>query len=146
MIKKCMVVGVICLLMMVAIPLVNAEYDYPKDEGPYTVFIDGECDGGAIPSLFTFSIKYFFRYGFLPGMQIGPFNYWLWPEGPSYHMREGSIFIVNGEVQDVEYPVQFQLRGFKGYAPASPLWFTKAMLNGKIRIFGVCEEIGLLYF
>jgi len=146
MLKKCLVVGVICLLMMVAIPLVNAEGDYPKDEGPYTVFIGGECNGGGIPDPITFPIIFLIRHGYLRGMQFGPLSYWVWPWGPEYHMEEGSIFIVNGKVQDVEYPVQFHLRGFKGYAPAVGLWLTKAIISGRIRMFGVCEEISLSYF
>lgn len=60
-------------------------------------------------------------------------------------MEEGSIFIVNGKVQDVDYPVYISLEGFKGYAPALGLWLTKAIIGGRIRIFGVCEEISLWY-
>lgn len=39
MLKKCLVVGVICLLMQVSIPMITTSEDYPPGEGHYTVFI-----------------------------------------------------------------------------------------------------------
>ncbi len=39
MLKKCLVVGVICLLMLVSIPMITTSEDYPPGAGHYTVFI-----------------------------------------------------------------------------------------------------------
>ena len=59
-------------------------------------------------------------------------------------MEKGSIFFVNGKFQNIEYPVLVWFRGFKGYAPATIIWVLSAFF-GRIRIFGVCDEIYLLY-
>ncbi len=146
MLKKGMVVGVICLLMLVTIPVVSGDViEYPKEDRPHTVFISGECNSGGIPDPVSFDILGLIRYGYPRWFQLGAFGYYQWPWGPGYKMEEGSIFIVNGEVQDVEYPVQIGLFGVKGFLPAIGQLFFKNVIGGKIRVFAECEEISLWY-
>jgi hypothetical protein len=146
MLKKSLTLGVICLLMLITIPIFSGEIiEYPKEEGPYTVFIGGKCNGGGIPNPIHFDVAHFITRGNIRYIQVGPLSYFVWPWGPEYHMEEESRFIVNYKLQHVEYPVSIFLYGFKGYAPALGLWFTKTFINGRIRVFGVCEEISLWY-
>lgn len=142
--RKELTVGVICLLMLVSIPMVTAGEDYPPEEGPYTVFIGGKCYGGLIPGPFNLDILLLIEQGYTRVIQFGPFGLWKYPWGPKYCMEDGSIFIVNGKVQDVEYPVYIALNGFKGYAPAVGQWFLK-MITGRIRVVGMCDAIDLDY-
>lgn len=142
MLKKCMVIGVICLLMLVAFPIIIADDEYPQEGGPYLVSIGGKCTrGGNKPIWFDFS-------NFLQGesprwCRIGPFSLHKYPVGPHYLMEKQSIFIVNGEIQNIEYPVSIFLKGFKGFSPA--VYHVGIKTLGRIRIFGICEEIDLLY-
>jgi len=54
--RKVLAVGIICLLMLVSIPLVNALDEYPREEGPYIVFMGGKCSqGGNKPLALDFS-------------------------------------------------------------------------------------------
>ncbi|UCD13536.1 MAG: hypothetical protein JSW60_08265 [Thermoplasmatales archaeon] len=144
--RKGLAVGVICLLMLVAIPTTTSnEIEYPKENGPYIVFIGGKCYGGIIPGPINFEWLLILEEGYTRVIQFGPFHlYWQYPYGPDYLMEEGSIFIVNGQIQDVEYPVDIELMGFRGYAPAVFQWFFK-MLIGRIRVIGVCDAINLDY-
>ena len=143
--KKGLVVGVICLLMLVALPTVIGDDDveYPKENGPYIVFIGGKCYGGVIPWSINIEWLLLIEEGYSRVIQVGPFHlYWQYPYGPDYDMEEGSIFIVNGQIQDIEYPVFIELMGFKGYAPAFFLWLLK-MPIGRIRVLGICDAINL---
>ena len=142
MIRKCMLVGVICILVLTTLPVVNADNEYPQDGGPYLVFIGGKCSrGGNKPIWFDFSN--FFQGESPRWCRIGPFSLHRWPVGPHYLMENQSIFMVNGKMQNIEYPVSIVLKGFKGFSPASYHVFVKT--SGRIRIFGICEEISLLY-
>ena len=120
--------------------------EYPKRDKPYTVFISGECNGGGIPDPIGFDILGLIRYGYPRWFNLGAFFYSQWPWGPEYRMEKDSIFIINGEIQDIEYPVQIGLRGAKGFLPAIGQLFFKATINGKLRVFAECEEISLWYF
>ena len=144
--RKGLVVGIIFLLMLVAIPMVSGDIiEYPKEEGPYFVYMSGNCHGGSIPDTVDFDYRGLFRDGKPMWFQLGPLSLNRWPRGPGYELNKGSIFIVNGKIQDVEYPINnLILKGFKGYAPAIWQCFIKAPI-GRIRVFGVCEEISLMY-
>ena len=141
MLKKGLVVGTICLLMLVSIPLVNALDEYPREDGPYNVFMGGKCSRGGYKPV-SFDFVSFFKGEKPRWFQLGPLGLYRWPVGPHYQMEKGSIFIVNGKIQNIEYPVGFMLNGFKGYAPA--IYHTFIKTPGRIRVFGVCEEISLL--
>lgn len=139
--RKSLTVIVICLLMLVSIPLVNALDEYPREEGPYNVFMGGKCSRGGYKPVF-FDFVSFFKGEKPRWFQLGPLGLYRWPVGPHYQMEKSSIFIVNGKIQNIEYPVGIMLKGFKGYAPA--IYHTAIKTLGRIRVFGVCEEISLL--
>jgi len=129
--RKGLAVGVICLLMLVSIPMVTGErIDYTKEDGPYTVFIGGY--GG----LFNGSID-IFRHPL-------PFWYLIYPEHISYYFGRFTIFFVNGEKQEITYPAQINLSGFKGYAPPLTCYIMNLVMFRFIprtRVFGRCDEI-----
>ena len=140
--RKLVVVGIICILFLVSFPLVNAEDEYPREEGPYVVFMGGKCTrGGNKPVMFD--ISNFFQGEQPRWFRFGPFCLNKWPVGPYYLMEKQSIFIINGEMQNIEYSVGILLQGFKGYAPA--VYHLGIKTWGRIRIFGICEEISLSY-
>ena len=144
--RKGLAVSIICLLMLVTFPIVvSDDIEYPKENGPYAVFIGGKCYGGIISAPINFEWLLFLDEGYTRVIQFGPFHlFWKYPYGPDYIMEDGSIFVVNGKIQDVEYPVEIELMGFKGYAPAVFQWFFK-MAFGRIRVVGFCEAINLRY-
>jgi hypothetical protein len=101
--NKGLVIGIVCLLILVSIPNISGEaIHYPKEEGPYNVFILGGCTGmgGGIYTLF---------------LHIWPLWFLPYVLSISWHFQPGSVFIVNGEEQDIEYPAQIDMSGFKGY-------------------------------
>ena len=142
--RKELSVVVICLLMLMIIPTTTGnDIEFPKEKGPYIVYIGGKCYGGVISGPINFEWLLLIEEGYTRVIQVGPLNfYWQYPYGPDYFMEEGSIFIVNGQIQDIEYPVEIELMGFKGYAPAVFQWLFK-MLIGRIRVIGICDAINL---
>ena len=61
--KKGLAVGVICLLVLVTIPMVSGEdILYPREEGPYNVFIRGKCRGmgGGTYTFFLHPLPFWF--------------------------------------------------------------------------------------
>ena len=139
--KKGFAVGIICLLMLVSIPMVTGEdILYPKEEGPYNVFISGKCTGMG---------------GRLYPMFLHPSPLWLlvYPLSIEWHFYEDYVFFVNGEKQDIDYRVQIDLTGFKGYGPSfymlllkekvGHLFFklTGSITTPRARIIGRCAEI-----
>jgi hypothetical protein len=138
MLKKGLIIGIIFLLMLMSFPSVTSDFIvYPRDEGPYTVFIGGKTDGGGVSDSLFFNSTI--------GFQLGPFCKYNYPWGPEYNMWNRSIFIVNGKVQNYEFPAQIGLKGLKGFAPAINLLNLKIVTGGRLRIFGICEEIWLWY-
>ncbi len=140
MMEKCLVVGVICLLMLVTVPMVSGEWiRYPKEEGPYTVLIMGNSSGmsGGISTIF----------------RLIPFWFLFYPRSIGYGFDNDSVFFVNGEKQDILYPADIDLVGFKGYGQTAYMMILKwevavliASLTGflvypRARVSGRCAEI-----
>jgi hypothetical protein len=118
---------------------------YPKEEGPYSVFVSGECNemAGNLSTLF----------------RIMPFWFLLYPRHIEYRFEEDSVFFVNGEKQNILYPARVDLIGFKGYGQTFFMMFLKwdaeaiigalFLLLGytsfisafKTRVIGNCDEI-----
>jgi hypothetical protein len=141
-VKKSLVIGAICLLMLVSFPIVNSLIEYPREKGPYNVFMGGKCScGGNKPLWFDF--PGLLKNGKPRWLQLGPLSLHRWPVGPQYKMEKSSILIVNGKIQNIEYPVSMMLKGFKGYAPSIYYCYMKTLISSRIRVFGVCEEIDL---
>jgi len=142
--KKGLAVGVICLLVLVAIPMVSGEcIFYPREEGPYNVFISGEC-GGMGGRFFT---------QLLYKLHFWPLWFLYYPDDINWHFQPGSVFFVNGEKQDIVYPAHIWLYGFKGYQQSYHMFqlkekvafligvLTDSMPTTRARIIGRCDEI-----
>lgn len=142
--RKGISIGIILFFILMIIPIVTADdIEYPMEDGPYIVFISGKCYGGLIPGPINVEWLLLKEEGYTRAIQFGPFHlYWMYPYGPDYTMEEGSIFFVNGQKQDIDYPVTIELMGFRGYAPAVFLWALK-MAFGRIRVIGICKAINL---
>lgn len=138
--KKGIAVGVICLLMLVSLPTISGERIlYPKEEGPYTVFISGNSSGmgGGLSTIF----------------RLLPLWFLIYPRSIEYDFDEDSVFFVNGEKQDILYPAQIDLIGFKGYGQTIYMLILKCyvaafmgfltgfMPNPRARVIGLCAEI-----
>ena len=141
--RKGLVVGVICLLLLVSIPMVSSEdILYPKEEGPYNLLIFGKSTGMG-GGLFTMFIHFW------------PLWFKFYPSSINWDFEEGSVFYVNGEKQDIVYPAQIWISGFKGYGQSFHMLLLKvkvailiSFLTGSIpttraRIIGRCDEIEL---
>jgi len=139
--KKGIAAGLICLLILVSIPVVYGEdILYPKEEGPYNVVISGKSEGmgGEINVMFLHCLPLWFLF---------------YPSGIQWHFQPESVFLVNGEKQDIVYPASIWLGGFKGYGQSFHMLLLKdkvAILIGfltgfmptpKARIIGRCAEI-----
>ena len=142
--RKGIAASIIFLLILIIIPTTTGDdIEFPKEKGPYIVFIGGKCYGGVIPGPINIEWLLLIEEGYTRVIQIGPFHfYWQYPYGPDYVMEEGTIFIVNGQRQDIEYPIEIELMGFKGYAPAFFLWLIKIPI-GRMRVIGICDAINL---
>jgi hypothetical protein len=122
------------------IPVVSGEFkEYPVEEGPYDVFIYGKSYGGAVADPIFWDV--------VIGFQLGSFCRFNFPYGPEFNMLNGSIFTVNGNSQNVDYPfpAQIGLKGFRGLAPNTVQLNLKILSNGRILIFGKCDLIYLWY-
>jgi hypothetical protein len=131
-IGKCLVIGIIILLMLVTIPLVSGELiRYPKEEGPYDVSIFGPCSGIS-GELYTYYI-HFWPFWFLPNiLNIG------------WHFEPGTVFTVNGEVQDILYPADIDLDGFQGYGQSVFMFNLKHILE--LGLFLIFLTLGITGF
>ncbi|UCF12707.1 MAG: hypothetical protein JSW06_00215 [Thermoplasmatales archaeon] len=138
--RKGLVVGVVCFLMLVTVPMVSGEWiRYPKEEGPYTVLIMGNCSGmsGGQSTIFRLIPVWFLFY----------------PRHIGYDFDNDSVFFVNGEKQDILYPAQIDLSGFKGYGPTIYMgilkyefaafigFLTGFMPSPRARVVGLCAEL-----
>ena len=87
--KKTLVIGITFLLIFISIQLVNADYTYPREEGPYFVYLSGNCQGGSVPDTLAFDIRGLFRDGKPMWLQIGPLSINRYPWGHGYDMEKG---------------------------------------------------------
>ena len=139
--RKGLAIGIICLLMLVSIPMVCGEdVLYPKEEGPYNVFICGKSEGmgGGIHTMFLHCLPLWFLF---------------YPSGIQWHFQPDSVFFVNGEKQDIVYPASIWLGGFKGYGQSFHMLLLKDkvvilaysltgfMPTPRARVIGRCTEI-----
>ncbi|UCD13964.1 MAG: hypothetical protein JSW60_00675 [Thermoplasmatales archaeon] len=124
-----MAVGVICLLMLVSFPMVSGERIlYPREEGPYTIYVVG------------------FSRGFGFNGQVDFYSY-KWPfwclnysQKIDYDFEIFSMLLVNGSLQKIKYPANIRLHGFKGFAPT--FWMLNLKLYmGRCRVIGKCDEL-----
>ena len=124
--------------LLILFPTVFSEFiEYPIEKGPYTVYIGGKTYGGGISRPFFWDPEI--------GFQIGPLCKYKYPYGPEYNFLNNSIFIVNGKIQNYDFPAQIGLKGLKGFAPAVNYLTIKILTGSRIRIFGVCDVIYLWY-
>ncbi len=141
--RKGLAISTIFLLMLVSIPMVCGEdILYPKEEGPYNVLIFGKSTGmgGGLFDMFIHFWPLWFKF---------------YPSSINWDFEEGSVFYVNGEKQDIVYPAQIWISGFKGYGQSFHMlllkdkvailmgFFTSSMPTTRARIIGRCDEIEL---
>jgi len=126
--------------MLVTVPMVSGEWiRYPKEEGPYTVLIMGNSSGmgGGLSTVF----------------RLVPFWFLFYPRSIEWDFDEDSVFFVNGEKQDILYPAQIDLGGFKGYGQTAYMmilkhniaafmgFLTGFMPDPRARVIGLCADI-----
>jgi hypothetical protein len=115
--------------MMVYIPSVNGRViEYPKEDGPYTVFGAGICTGRG----FNGNVSFYSHWW--------PFWYLNYSQTISYGFKKFSLLKVNGSIQEIEYPATIILYGFKGFAPTYWMFETPFLCLIKI-VIGKCEQI-----
>ena len=141
------IVGVfVCILflVMVSIPIVNAEtIIYPKEDGPYFVYISGRTR-----SMGWFVDKEHEEYKEYFNNHTSPFWNIPYPCAIHYDFGKFTTFIVNGILQNTKNlssRFQIKLKGFKGYAPTHDMMILK-LLIGRLRIIGICDEIRVEQF
>jgi hypothetical protein len=138
--KKGLILGIIFLLMLVSLPIVSSQRIlYPKEEGPYTVIIMGPSNG--------------MSGGFFPFFHVLPLWLLFYPLDIGWDFDPDSVFFVNGEKQDIVYPAQIELSGFKGYGHTIYMLMVKGfataylgsvigfMPSPRARVIGLCTEI-----
>lgn len=137
MFKKNLVVSVICIFMLMSIPIVTGnEIEYPKENGPYTIFIGGNYYGSLLTPI---AVDIFNEY-----INFGPLVAIRYPGRLAYNLHKGCILIINGNPQLVDTGFRVEAYGFIGYHPAFFQTIFKLMYFGRLRAFGICQEIDLL--
>ncbi len=127
--KKSLAVGIICILMLISLPIINGKrIEYPKEDGPYTVYICGFCRGFGSNAYIDFNSKVWSFWNLTYIQRIG------------YSFRFLSVFFVNGSLQKIKYPASIDLKGFQGFAPTVWMIYLKLYM-GRCRIVGKCDEI-----
>jgi len=136
--RKLVLVGIICILMLVAFPTVIAEdeIEFPKENGPYTIFVGGNYYGSLLNPV---AIDIFNEY-----MNLGPLVAIKYPGRLAYNLHKGCILIINGQPQLVNSGFRVEAYGFIGYHPAFFQTIFKLMYFGRLRAFGICQEIDIL--
>ena len=134
-------VAVMIFLSMTAIGNEDSDIEFPRENGPYSVWISGKWYGSLAPSFIVAPVDGYYK--------LGPISIINYPNGHS-----GTLFInsdrgpgflyVDGELQEIQQDlVYIKMKGFKGYYPGTFQYVFKLFYFGRIRIFGICEEIDL---
>ncbi len=121
----------VCLFVLIYIPSVEGRViEYPKEDGPYTIYIGGRTDGSG---------KYSDNIDF---------NSYLWPfwdldsdEWIGYGLEGIAFLIVNGSLQKINFPASITFNGFKGFAPTYWMIILSLLFFPRIRVSGECESI-----
>lgn len=128
--------------MLVVTPtIVGNEIEFPKEDGPYTVFLSGYWMLG------SFMGPVSWRPGI--GFNIGPFCYIIYPNGVFYNIENHTNpkLIVNGELRNdvfTKCPEVIHLNGFRGFVPTLSMYIAKTGYFSRIRVIGFhVEEIDL---
>ena len=124
---------IICFLVFISIQSVSADDKlYPKEDGPYYVFINGRINGMGSCSILDWANI------------TSPFWNITYPKYINYHLRIFSIFIVNNKLQNIKsvsFPAIIELYGFKGFGPTHDMVFNKII--GRSIVIGICDEIAV---
>ena len=137
MLKKGIAVGIICLLLLVSVPMATGnEIEYPKENGPYTIFIGGNYYGSLLTPI---AIDIFNEY-----INIGPFVIIRYPGRLAYNLHKDCVLIIDGQVQIIDSGFRVEAYGFMGYHPAFFQYIFKLIYFGRVRAFGICQEIDLM--
>ena len=128
--SKGLAVGIICLFMMVYIPSVEGgQIHYPREDGPYTIFICGRT----------------MEYGSSGNVDFDAQKWPFWnldsDQSINYEFERISYLIVNGSLQKIKFPAQIEMTGFKGFAPTEWMIGFSILFFMRQRVFGKCESI-----
>ncbi len=135
--KKTLVISIVCLFMLMTIPTTTGnDIEYPKENGPYTIFVGGNYYGSLLTPI---AIDVFNEY-----INIGPFVIVRYPGRLAYNVHEGCILIIDGQAQIVDSGFRVEAYGFMGYHPAFFQSIFKLLYFGRLRAFGICQEIDLM--
>lgn len=142
--RKTIVIGIVCLFMLMAIPTTTGnDIEYPKENGPYTIFIGGYWFGSLVPLPLVISDEY---------IQLGPLCLLKYPNKISFKVYPGSVVMINGETPNyMEDDInKIDVYGLKGFYPAYYLQglkiWTIAFRLFRARSFGICDEIDFVSY
>jgi hypothetical protein len=153
MIKKIIIVGIILFCMLVSLPsTLGGKIDFPRENGPYTVFIGGVNTLESPQNPITIDSEN-------SSYNVGPFCFKRYPNTLAFNicMHEGrGIVIINGTTQTIpDYLVGIEIRGFMGFHVGTLAMMSKILLFGGIeplyakfvryRTFGICDEIDFMW-
>ena len=144
-VKKGLVVAIICIIMIVSFPTTTSnEIEFPKENGPYVVFLSG---WNMLGSYLFLPISFNLKYG---SFNIGQLCYYKYPNGLNYTVdKENSpTFMVNGKLMNnmLEDSARINLRGFIGKG-SSLAWLVikfSYLPAARTRVFGICNEIDII--
>ena len=132
---------VMILISITAIGNEAGDIEFPREEGPYTVWISGNWMGNIAPSVVFSVIDGYYRFGPISIIEY-PYGHF----GTLYHNSEDSgpgFFIVDGERQSLVEETRIDMKGFKGYYPGVIHYVFKLFYFGRVRMFGIVEEIDI---
>lgn len=140
------ITSIFCAVVMILISITaigneDSDIEFPREEGPYNVWISGKWMGNMAPSIAVFLIDGYYRFG-----PISIIDYPYGHSGTLFHNSDDSgpgYFFVDGERQPLEELTRIEIKGFKGYYPGVIQYVFKLFYFGRVRIFGICEEIDL---
>lgn len=151
--KKTIILVFMLLCMLLSVPsTLGSVVDYPKENGPYTVFIGGVNTLESLQNPITIDSEN-------KSYNIGPFCLKQYPITLAFGMcmhKGRGIVIIDGTPQTIpDYSVNIEIRGFMGFHVGTPVMMAKILLFGGIqslyakfvhyRTFGICDEIDFMW-
>ena len=147
--KKGIIVGIILFCMLMSVPsALGSVIDFPKENGPYTVFIGGVNTLQSLQNPITIDVEN-------KSYNIGPLCFLRYPNTLAFNIcmhKSRGIVIINGTTQTIpDDLVGIEIRGFMGFHVGTLVMMSKILLFGyyeplyakfvHYRTFGICDEI-----
>jgi hypothetical protein len=139
-VKEGLVVGIICLLMMVLLPLIcGEEIEFPKDQGPYTVFAVGDWEYMSLTGRHLFKLLPIVIHPYSIGNDR-KLNFTM-----TYELID-PVIVIDGIRQTTDDPIGITFQGLRGLAIGSnalSFILINRCMGGLIIVFGRCAEIDI---